>query len=90
MAAGKNAQGNRTFPSIQSRFRKADARSTQATADGKALECSVHGSAQEPRQEQAPEGNSAMSRLMKEFKGMTMSLTFLEDGLHAVLVIERK
>ena len=62
----------------------------RTTADGKAFECSVHGSALEPRQEQTPAGNSAMSRLMKEFKGMTMSLTFLEDGLHAVLVIDRK
>jgi hypothetical protein len=60
------------------------------TPDGKPLECSVHGSALETRQEQTPAGNSAMSRLMKEFKGMSMSLTFLEDGLHAVLVIDRK
>src|SRR5262249_53575430 len=62
----------------------------QTTPDGKSVACSVHGSALEPRQDQAPAGSSAMARLMKDFKGMTASLTFLEDGLHAVLVIERK
>jgi hypothetical protein len=60
------------------------------TADGKSAACSFHGSALEPRQDQAPTDYSPMTRLLKEFTGMTVSLTFLDDGLHAVLTIEKK
>jgi hypothetical protein len=60
------------------------------TADGKSAACSFHGSALEPRQDQAPTDYSPMTRLLKEFTGMTVSFTFLDDGLHAVLTIEKK
>lgn len=60
------------------------------SADGKAVTCSVHGSAAAPKQLPAPAPNSPMGRLMKEFGGLTTELTFLEDGLHAVLTINRK
>jgi len=52
--------------------------------------CTVHGSAAEPRQPQAPAAGSQLDRLLAEFKGMTTALTFTEDGLRAVLRIERK
>ena len=52
--------------------------------------CSAHGSAIDPRQMPAPDADSAMGRLMKDFGGLTAALTFLEDGLHAVVTIQRK
>ncbi|MCS7304800.1 MAG: hypothetical protein NZ602_06810 [Thermoguttaceae bacterium] len=52
--------------------------------------CSVHGSAAAPRQAAAPAAGSALDALLKEFAGLTAELTFLEDGLHAVLTIRRK
>ncbi len=60
------------------------------SADGKEVTCSIHGSAAAPKQLPAPAPNSPMGRLMKEFGGLTTELTFLEDGLHAVLTINRK
>jgi hypothetical protein len=58
--------------------------------DGKRIGCSVHGSADAPRQPAAPVEQSAPSRLLRDFTGLTASLTFMEDGLHAVVVIDRK
>ncbi|HEX8089993.1 MAG TPA: hypothetical protein VF762_14125, partial [Blastocatellia bacterium] len=58
--------------------------------DGKEVVCSVHGSARAPRQQSAPEQDSAQGRLLRDFAGLTATLTFLEDGLHAVVVIDRK
>jgi hypothetical protein len=60
------------------------------TADGKACSCSVHGTAEAPRQRAAPDESSSLGRLLEEFGGLTVTLTFLEDGLHAVVVVERK
>jgi hypothetical protein len=58
--------------------------------DGRQVTCSVHGSAAAPRQFAAPAKNSPMGRLMQDFGGLTAELTFLEDGLHAVVTIQRK
>ena len=60
------------------------------TPNGKAVSCSVHGSALAPRQPVAPAGESASNKLLRDFTGMTVALTFLEDGLHAVVVLDRK
>ena len=58
--------------------------------DGKEILCSVHGSARAPRQQSAPNDDSAQGKLLRDFAGLTASLTFLKDGLHAVVVIDRK
>ncbi len=58
--------------------------------DGKEMTCSVHGTALHPRQPAAPTARSAMGRLLDDFGGLTAELTFLEDGLHAVVTIDRK
>jgi hypothetical protein len=58
--------------------------------DGKQVTCSVHGSASNPRQPAAPSPASDLGRLLSEFSDMTLTLTFLEDGLHAVVNIARK
>jgi prepilin-type processing-associated H-X9-DG protein len=60
------------------------------TPDGKVVTCSVHGSALAPRQPLAPAGESASNKLLRDFTGMTVALTFLDDGLHAVVVVDRK
>jgi hypothetical protein len=58
--------------------------------DGKEVVCSVHGSARAPLQQSAPKEDSAQGKLLRDFAGLTATLTFLKDGLHAVVVIDRK
>ena len=58
--------------------------------EGREVACSVHGTAAQPRQPPAPSGQSAAARAMGGFKGLTATLTFMEDGLHATLVVDRK
>jgi hypothetical protein len=60
------------------------------TADGKAMTCSLHGSALAPRQRVASAEQGTAGKLLHRFGGMTATLTFLEDGLHAVVAIDRK
>jgi hypothetical protein len=62
----------------------------QLTPDGKKCTCAVHGWDREPRQGSAPLADSPSAKLMREFAGMSATLTFREDGLQAVLVIDRK
>jgi hypothetical protein len=56
-------------------------------SSGIAIACGTHGTVLSPRQPLAP--NEATSAI-KGISGITMSLTFLEDGLHAVLEVDRK
>jgi hypothetical protein len=58
--------------------------------DGKTCKCSVHGTPEAPKQPARPDERSQLGRLMKEFADLTATLTFLEDGLHAVVTIDRK
>jgi hypothetical protein len=58
-------------------------------ADGTAM-CSKHGSAAAPRQSVAPAATSELGKLLGEFSDMSISLIFLDDGLHAVVNLERK
>jgi hypothetical protein len=60
------------------------------TPDGKSVTCIKHGSMSAPRQPLAPEPNSPAAKAVSTFGGMTATLTFMEDGLHAVMTIERK
>jgi hypothetical protein len=60
------------------------------SADGKTVACSLHGSVLDPRQPSAPTDESAPGRLLRELAGATATLTFMQDGLHAVVVIDRK
>jgi len=62
----------------------------ELSAGGKQVTCSLHGSAAAPRQLAAPSPSSPIGRLLKDFAGATAELTFLEDGLHAVVTIQRK
>lgn len=58
--------------------------------DGQGLVCTVHGSAAQPRQPAAPSPASDLGRLLSDFADLKLALTFLEDGLHAVVTISRK
>ena len=58
-------------------------------ADHKSVTCSVHGTAIAPTQPQA-QTSAAPHESLKDFAGLTMGLTFLEDGLHATVTIDRK
>ena len=58
--------------------------------DGKNVTCTIHGSGQSSRQPAAPTGKSPSSRLLNELTGLTTTLQFLEDGLHAVMTIDRQ
>ncbi len=60
------------------------------SADGKTCSCSIHGNADNPRQTLAPSEAAGPGKAMQHFGGLTATLTFLEDGLHAVLVLDRK
>jgi hypothetical protein len=53
------------------------------SAGGKTCSCSVHGSAAAPTQDLVPKSAPVSGTV-------TAALTFLDDGLHAVLVLERK
>ncbi|NOZ40333.1 MAG: DUF1559 domain-containing protein [Planctomycetes bacterium] len=54
------------------------------------VRCSLHGDANAPRQPTAPVRDSQLDHLLSEFAGMTAALTFTEDGLRAVLRIDRQ
>jgi hypothetical protein len=58
--------------------------------DGKSVSCSIHGTVLAPKQPPAQTESSAPNKLLRDFKDLAVSLTFLEDGLHAVMQIERK
>lgn len=52
--------------------------------------CSVHGSAAAPRQRGIGVDGGTVEVLLDQFKDLTLTLTFLEDGLHAVLGVDRR
>ncbi|MCY2989735.1 MAG: DUF1559 domain-containing protein [Planctomycetota bacterium] len=62
----------------------------QLSTDGKSVTCTLHGTALAPRQQSAPAANSELGRLLRNFADMTLTLTFLKDGLHAVATIDRQ
>lgn len=58
--------------------------------DGRTVSCSIHGTASSPRQPNAPSERSAAGNTMRDLSDLTATLTFMEDGLHAVLTVNRK
>lgn len=59
-------------------------------ADGRSCSCSVHGTAGEQKQPLAASDATGPGKMLQNFGGLTASLTFLEDGLHAVVIVERQ
>jgi tetratricopeptide (TPR) repeat protein len=62
----------------------------KVSSDGREVHCSLHGTAMAPRQMIAPATGSPMDQVLKDFGGTSAEVTFLEDGLHAVVTIQRK
>jgi hypothetical protein len=58
--------------------------------DGTKCTCSIHGDSAEPRQLLAPSPAAGPGKAIEHFARLTATLTFLEDGLHAVVVLDRK
>ncbi|HUG91367.1 MAG TPA: hypothetical protein VML55_11065 [Planctomycetaceae bacterium] len=58
--------------------------------DGRTMAHTVYGSQLQPIQPERPGKASETTRALGELEGVTVQLTFLEDGLHAVLAIDRK
>lgn len=57
--------------------------------DGRACQCSVHGSRRDPRQPAVPTDASASGKLLKNLGGVTATLLFQDDGLRAVVTVDR-
>jgi hypothetical protein len=60
------------------------------SSDGRSITHSLYGSQIKPQQLAKPAADGKHAELLKDFAGATAELTFLEDGLHAILTIERK
>ena len=58
------------------------------TDDGRIV-CSVHGDADHPHQPAPDAANGGSLDMLNSFSEIRVLLTFLEDGLHAVLEIDR-
>ena len=59
-------------------------------ADGTRCTCSIHGSYLEPRQRLTPAEDSELARLMRQFTNLSAALTFTDQGLRAVVVVEKR
>ena len=57
--------------------------------EGRVVRCSVHGWVMEPEQLSHLGESSAFAKLMTDLQEIQMTLTFLEDGLHAVVTLDR-
>jgi hypothetical protein len=62
----------------------------ELAGNGKSVLCSIHGTALSPRQPRYWSEKGPQGKAMGSFGGLTAMLTFLEDGLHAVVTIDRK
>ena len=60
------------------------------SADGRQVSSSDHRTAADPRQTAAPSDQSPAGRTMRRLSDLTATLSFMDDGLHAVLVVEHK
>ena len=57
--------------------------------DGRVVACSIHGTAISPRQLIRPSQDGPLGHALQDFRGATATLSFLEDGLRAVVTIRR-
>jgi hypothetical protein len=62
----------------------------QLSADRTSIVHSRFGDGLVPHQPDKPSPDGDLQKALSEFKGLSAQLTFLEDGLHAVVTIDRK
>jgi hypothetical protein len=58
--------------------------------EGRQVTCSIHGSTLQPRQHALPADQTDVNKALHGFRGMTVHFSLLEDGLRAVLTVDRK
>jgi hypothetical protein len=81
-AAAERVLGVRHFCPEGGRYRLAQG--------GRRMECTLHGHTALSRQGLAPRADHALARLLAELRTVTAVATFEEEGLRAVLTIERR
>ena len=57
--------------------------------DDLGVRCSVHGTLESPTQAAGPSRNSELGKLLARFSGLTATITFLPEGLRAVVEVQR-
>ncbi len=62
----------------------------ELSAEGRTCRCSVHGGPDDPRQPAGPSAASSTGRLLKTFGGLNAAIRFEDDGLHAIVTVDRK
>jgi hypothetical protein len=72
------------------RFTLPDGGRYQLSKDRRSITHSAYGSATLPHQKSAPDDNGELMTAIRQFSGLTAELTFLDDGLHGVITINRK
>jgi hypothetical protein len=72
------------------RFSLPDGGRYQLSKDRRSITHSSYGNAMLPHQKAAPDDNGELMKAVREFSGLTAELTFLDDGLHGVITVDRK
>jgi hypothetical protein len=72
------------------RFRCPQGGRYELDKDRLGVHCSLHGTALAPTQPAFESTDGMSPRPLRQFGGLTISLTFEQDGLHAIAVLERK
>jgi hypothetical protein len=62
----------------------------QIGKDGKHMICTVHGAAEHPSQADAPATASPIMRFVRSLGDVSATLTFREEGLHALVILEKR
>ncbi|MFO0937563.1 MAG: DUF1559 domain-containing protein [Gemmataceae bacterium] len=62
----------------------------ELSADGRNCRCSIHGDVENPRQPQGPSAASSTGRVLKTLGGLSASIRFEDDGLHVIVIMDRK
>ena len=80
----------RSLHGVHLRCPEAGAYHLRTAPDGCTVECAVHGTLRAPRQPATLLPNGALGKLLDGFGGLRATLTFLPEGLRAVLEIDRR
>lgn len=72
------------------RFSLPDGGTYLLAKDRRSMTHSNYGNAMLPHQKSAPDDNGELMKAVREFSGLTAELTFLDDGLHGVITVERR
>jgi hypothetical protein len=71
------------------RFSLPDGGQYQLAKDRRSVMHSSYGTAMMPHQKAAPDEDGELMKAVREFSGLAAELTFLDDGLHGVVTVDR-